>query len=69
LGDKFNLRDFYDYVWSNGSVPFSLELWELLGLDDGIRRALPLAKQMVDVGSRGGTLDQEGSNRNFRLAN
>jgi len=38
LGDKFNLRDFHDYVWSNGNVPFSLQRWELLGLDDEIRK-------------------------------
>ncbi len=44
LGDKFNLRDFHDYVWSNGNVPFSLQRWELLGLDDQIRRADALAK-------------------------
>ena len=36
LGDKFNLRDFHDYVWSNGNVPFSLQRWELLGLDDEV---------------------------------
>jgi hypothetical protein len=33
-GEKFNLRDFHDYVWSNGNVPLSLQRWELLGLDD-----------------------------------
>jgi hypothetical protein len=34
LGDKFNLRDFHDYLWNNGNVPLSLQRWELLGLDD-----------------------------------
>jgi len=43
-GDKFRLRDFHDYVWSNGNVPFSLERWELLGRDDDIRRVDALAK-------------------------
>lgn len=44
MGDKFNLRDFHDYVWSNGNVPFSLQRWELLGLDDQLRKADDLAK-------------------------
>jgi uncharacterized protein (DUF885 family) len=44
LGDKFNLRDFHDYVWSNGNVPFSLQRWELLGRDDEIRKLNELAK-------------------------
>jgi hypothetical protein len=43
-GDKFSLRDFHDHIWSNGNVPFSLQRWELLGLDDDIRRADELAK-------------------------
>ena len=38
LGDKFNLRDFHDYVWTNGNVPLSLQRWELLGLDDDIKK-------------------------------
>lgn len=38
LGDKFNLRDFHDYVWSNGNVPLSLQRWELLGLDDDVNK-------------------------------
>jgi hypothetical protein len=43
LGDKFNLRDFHDYVWMNGNVPFSLQRWEL-GLHDDITMADKLAK-------------------------
>ena len=43
-GDKFTLRDFHDYVWSNGNVPLSLQRWELLGLDDDIKKADELAK-------------------------
>lgn len=38
LGDKFNLREFHDYVWSNGNVPLSLQRWELLGVDDDMRK-------------------------------
>ena len=38
LGDKFNLRSFHDYVWSNGNVPLSLQRWELLGLDDDLKK-------------------------------
>ncbi len=29
--DQFSTRDFHDYVWLNGNVPFSLQRWELLG--------------------------------------
>lgn len=43
-GGKFNLREFHDYVWSNGNVPLSLQRWELLGLDDDIKKADELAK-------------------------
>jgi Bacterial protein of unknown function (DUF885) len=37
-GDKFSLRDFHDYVWSNGNVPLALQRWELAGLDDDVKR-------------------------------
>ena len=30
VGDKFNLREFHDYVWLNGNVPLSLQRLELL---------------------------------------
>ncbi len=30
-GDKFSLQQYQDFVWLNGSVPFSLQRWELLG--------------------------------------
>jgi uncharacterized protein (DUF885 family) len=43
-GDRFNLREFHDHVWSNGNVPLSLQRWELLGLDDDIKRVDELAK-------------------------
>jgi hypothetical protein len=39
LGDKFSLREFHDYVWSNGNVPLALQRWEEAGLDDDVRRA------------------------------
>jgi uncharacterized protein (DUF885 family) len=38
LGDEFNLREFHDYVWTNGNVPLSLQRWELLGPDDDIKK-------------------------------
>ena len=38
LGDKFNLREFHDYVWSNGNVPLSLQRLELLGLNDDMKK-------------------------------
>ena len=44
LGDKFKLREFHDYVWNNGNVPLSLQRWELLGLDDELKRVDELAK-------------------------
>jgi uncharacterized protein (DUF885 family) len=37
-GDAFSQRAFHDFVWKNGSVPIALQRWELLGLDDEIRR-------------------------------
>ncbi|MGA2738039.1 MAG: DUF885 family protein [Bryobacteraceae bacterium] len=43
-GGKFSLRDFHDYVWRNGNVPLSLQRWELLGLDDDVRKVDELAK-------------------------
>jgi hypothetical protein len=43
-GDKFTLREFHDYVWSNGNVPLSLQRWELLGLDDDVKKVDELAK-------------------------
>jgi hypothetical protein len=30
-GDSFSLQAYQDFVWQNGSVPFSLQRWELLG--------------------------------------
>jgi hypothetical protein len=39
LGDTFSLREFHDYVWSNGNVPLALQRWELAGLDDDVRKA------------------------------
>jgi uncharacterized protein DUF885 len=42
--DKFSLRDFHDYVWTNGNVPISLQRWELLGLDDEIKKVDELAR-------------------------
>jgi hypothetical protein len=43
-GAKFSLREFHDYVWSNGNVPLSLQRWELLGLDDDVKKVDELAK-------------------------
>jgi hypothetical protein len=38
MGDKFSLREFHDYVWSNGNVPLALQRWELAGLADDITK-------------------------------
>jgi uncharacterized protein (DUF885 family) len=35
-GDKFNLRDFDDFVWKNGNVPIALLRYEYLGKTDEI---------------------------------
>jgi len=35
-GDKFNLREFHDYVWKNGNVPIALLRYEYLGKTDEI---------------------------------
>jgi hypothetical protein len=35
-GSKFSLQKYQDYVWLNGSVPFSLQRWELLGDKTGV---------------------------------
>ncbi len=43
-GAEFKLREFHDFVWNNGNVPFSLQRWELLGQDDDIAKVDALAK-------------------------
>lgn len=43
-GNQFNLRQFHDYLWSNGNVPLSLQRSELLKLDDDLRKVDELAK-------------------------
>ncbi len=35
-GDKFNLREFHDFVWKNGNVPIALLRYEYLGKTDEI---------------------------------
>ena len=35
-GEKFNLREFHDYLWKNGNAPIALLRWEYLGLSDEI---------------------------------
>jgi hypothetical protein len=44
LGDRFDLRDFHDYVVRNGNVPIALQRWEYLGVRDEIDRLWPEAK-------------------------
>jgi hypothetical protein len=36
-GDAFRLRAFHDFVYRNGNVPFSLQRWELLGMEDDLK--------------------------------
>jgi hypothetical protein len=35
-GDKFNLRNFHDFVWKNGNVPIALQRREYLGTSGGV---------------------------------
>ncbi len=39
-GDKFNLREFHDFVWKNGNVPIALLRYEYLGKTDEIEGLL-----------------------------
>jgi uncharacterized protein (DUF885 family) len=48
-GGTFTLREFHDYVWSNGNLPLSLQRWDLLGLNDDVKKVDELA------GSTGGS--------------
>ena len=41
LGDKFNLKDYHDYMMQNGNVPIVLQRWEYLGLKDEIEKLWP----------------------------
>ena len=38
LGDKFNLRTFFDDYFSRGVIPASLLRWEMTGLDDEMKK-------------------------------
>jgi len=41
LGEKFNLKDYHDYMMLNGNVPIALQRWEYLGLTDEIEMLWP----------------------------
>ena len=41
LGEKFNLKDYHDYMMQNGNVPIALQRWEYLGLRDEIKKIWP----------------------------
>jgi uncharacterized protein (DUF885 family) len=41
LGDKFNLKDYHDYMMLNGNVPIALQRWEYLGLKDEVEKLWP----------------------------
>jgi uncharacterized protein (DUF885 family) len=38
--DKFDMKEFHDYLWKNGNVPLSLLRWEYLGDSSDIRAIL-----------------------------
>jgi hypothetical protein len=46
---NFSLQAFHDSLMRNGNLPIALQRWELLGLDDEIRRLQSLASQPVGV--------------------
>ena len=41
LGDKFDLKEYHDYMMQNGNVPIALQRWEYLGLKDEIAELWP----------------------------
>jgi hypothetical protein len=41
LGEKFDLKDYHDYMMLNGNVPIALQRWEYLGLTDEIEKLWP----------------------------
>ncbi|MGB5289530.1 MAG: DUF885 family protein [Ignavibacteriaceae bacterium] len=41
LGDKFDLKDYHDYMMQNGNVPIALQRWEYLGLKDEVEKLWP----------------------------
>ncbi len=41
LGEKFNIKDYHDYMMQNGNVPIALQRWEYLGLKDEINKIWP----------------------------
>jgi uncharacterized protein (DUF885 family) len=45
-GSGFNLREFDDYLWKNGNVPLVLLRWELLGLDDDLKKVKQLQQEL-----------------------
>ncbi|MDZ4730796.1 MAG: DUF885 family protein [Xanthomonadales bacterium] len=48
-GEEFSLQSFHDQLIHNGNVPIALQRWEMLGLDDEIRRLKSLASQPATV--------------------
>jgi hypothetical protein len=40
-GEKFNLRNFHDFVWKNGNVPIALQKWEYLGKNEELMKLRP----------------------------
>jgi hypothetical protein len=53
LGDRFSLRSFHDFVWKNGNVPIALQRWEMLGVDEEIRKLDSGRKREKGKGRKG----------------
>jgi Bacterial protein of unknown function (DUF885) len=50
-GEKFNLRDFHDFVWKNGNVPIALQRWEYLGVNDQVPDLSPATQAPAALSS------------------
>jgi uncharacterized protein (DUF885 family) len=48
-GEAFSLRNFNDFLISNGNVPVALQRWEYLGRDDAVQRLDALGGEPVSV--------------------
>lgn len=48
-GEDFSLREFHDFLMTNGNVPIALQRWEYLGRDDSVLRLDALGGKPVTV--------------------
>jgi len=48
-GESFSLRNFHDYLMSNGNLPISLQRWEYLSREDDMQRLKALDDRPATV--------------------